>query len=242
MKKAADFRWTARECLRGNWVSAVGTTVLAGLLGASIDVFDSSGSIVFSLFNNGSNHHSSAMSYMVPDSGMALSFAMILSFIAVALVAVAAIIQIARYVIGSFVSLGLAQYNLNLIDGKEVRVGQIFSKTSSIGKAIWLRLRQNIFIFLWSLLLIIPGIIKSLSYSMSVFIIEENQEISAIEWMEVSMRMMAGNKWRLFCLKLSFLGWLLLSVITLGIGLLWVTPYTNASMAAFYDEVSRNNI
>ena len=149
------------------------------------------------------------------------------------------IIAIVQFIIGSFVSLGLARYNLNLIDGKEATVGQIFCHSSIWGKAVWLRLRMSIFIFLWTLLLIIPGIIKSYSYSMAGFIMSENPEMSAKEAMEVSMGMMKGNKWRLFCLQLSFIGWGILCIFTIGIGFLWLSPYMNAATAAFYDEVSR---
>ena len=99
---------------------------------------------------------------------------------------------------------------------------------------------MSIFTFLWSLLLVIPGIIKSYSYSMAGFIMSENPEMSAKEAMEVSMRMMKGNKWRLFCLQLSFIGWGILCVFTVGIGYLWLNPYMNAATAAFYDEISRN--
>ena len=66
--------------------------------------------------------------------------------------------------------------------------------------------------------------------------------MSAKEAMEVSMQMMKGNKWRLFCLQLSFIGWAILCVLTLGIGYLWLNPYMNAAIAAFYDEVSREEV
>ena len=68
----------------------------------------------------------------------------------------------------------------------------------------------------------------------------ENPEMSAKEAMTVSIDMMKGNKWRLFCMEISFIGWGLLSVLTLGIGFLWLSPYMNAAYAAFYDDVSRN--
>ena len=124
-----------------------------------------------------------------------------------AVVSILIIVGLVQYVIGSFVSLGLIQYNLDLIDGKDVEFGQIFSKASMFGKAFWLRLRMGIFTFLWTLLLIIPGIIKSYAYSMSGFILAENPEMTAKEAMQVSEKMMAGNKWRLFCLQFSFIGW-----------------------------------
>lgn len=235
MKRAADFRGIGRASLSGHWASAVGTTLLAGILGAELTVSGSNLSLVTNFSNYYLDHNGETVSIKMPP-GVLLTIA---AFLMLSLVVVI-IISIIQFVIGSFVSLGLATYNLNLIDGKEASVGQIFCHTSIMGKAVWLRIRMSIFIFLWTLLLIIPGIIKTYSYSMAIFIMSENPEISAKEAMEVSKRMMDGNKWRLFCLQLSFIGWEILCIFTLGIGLLWLNPYINAATAAFYDEVSRS--
>lgn len=237
MKRAADFRGIARACLSGHWVSAVGTTLLAGILGANITVASGKASLIMNVYNRFSDDDGTVVTVQNMPAAMLMIFAAVL----LASVFILMIIAIVQFIIGSFVSLGLATYNLNLIDGKEARVGQIFCHTSIIGKAVWLRLRMSIFIFLWSLLLIIPGIIKSYSYSMAGFIMSENPEMSAKEAMEVSMQMMSGNKWRLFCLQLSFIGWDILCIFTFGIGYLWLNPYVNAATAAFYDEVSRND-
>ena len=190
MKRAADFRGIARGCLSGHWASAVGTTLLAGLLGANITMQGNVFSLTSNLYNQYSGEDGSRVSIKLPP-GLLLTIAAILMLSALIIL----IIAVVQFIIGSFVSLGLATYNLNLIDGKEARVGQIFCHTSIMGKAIWLRLRMSIFTFLWSLLLVIPGIIKSYSYSMAGFIMSENPEMSAKEAMEVSMRMMKGNKW-----------------------------------------------
>lgn len=238
MKRAADFRRLARGCLSGHWVSAVGTTLLAGILGANITMTGSGTSTITNIYNIFSDKEDGgvvAISQNIPTV-----FLMTLAAILLVSIFVLMVVAVVQFIIGSFVSLGLATYNLNLIDGKEARVGQIFCHTSIMGKAVWLRLRMSIFIFLWSLLLIIPGIIKSYSYSMAGFIMSENPEISAKEAMEVSMRMMKGNKWRFFCLQLSFIGWGILCIFTVGIGYLWLNPYMNAATAAFYDEISRN--
>ena len=94
-----------------------------------------------------------------------------------------------------------------------------------------------IFIALWSLLLIIPGIVKSLSYAMTPYILEENPELSANEAIDRSRAMMRGHKYDLLWLYLSFIGWFLLSFLTLGIGLLWLIPYVETAQAAFYEDV-----
>ncbi len=98
-------------------------------------------------------------------------------------------------------------------------------------------LLMGIYVFLWSLLLIIPGIIKALSYSMTPFILHDRPDLKNNGAIELSMDMMRGHKADLFWLILSFLGWGILCLFTLGIGFFWLTPYITASMAAFYEEV-----
>lgn len=102
---------------------------------------------------------------------------------------------------------------------------------------VWGYLLMYIFIALLSLLLIIPGIVKSLSYAMTPYILEENPELSANEAIDRSRAMMRGHKYDLLWLYLSFIGWFLLSFLTLGIGLLWLIPYVETAQAAFYEDV-----
>lgn len=94
-----------------------------------------------------------------------------------------------------------------------------------------------IYTLLWSLLLIIPGIIKSLSYALTGYILLDNPELSRNQAIRRSRLMMHGNKAKLFFLQLSFLGWGILCLFTLGIGFLWLFPYMNSSFAVFYTEV-----
>ena len=98
---------------------------------------------------------------------------------------------------------------------------------------------------LWTLLLIVPGIVKGLAYSLTHFIVKDNPELSPNEAINLSIKMMKGHKFDLFYLYLSFIGWILLAILTLGIGLLWVIPYMQTAMAAFYLDVKNvynNNI
>ena len=92
-------------------------------------------------------------------------------------------------------------------------------------KKIWLGILKNLYIALWSILLIIPGIIKTYSYMLTEFICMKNPNLKADECITASKRLMDGHKMELFKLDLSFIGWILLSLLTLGIGLLWVIPY-----------------
>ena len=92
-------------------------------------------------------------------------------------------------------------------------------------------------VWLWSLLLVIPGIIMAHAYAMTPYILEEHPEIGAWEASRVSQKMMRGHKFRLFRLYLSFIGWALLCIPTLGVGFLWLVPYMQMSQAAFYSDL-----
>lgn len=100
------------------------------------------------------------------------------------------------------------------------------------------RLLRSLYILLWSLLFIVPGIIAGYSYAMTEYILSECPELTASEAIDRSKQMMAGNRWRLFCMQFSFIGWDILSSLTLGIGTLWLRPYKQAATAAFYREIT----
>lgn len=94
-----------------------------------------------------------------------------------------------------------------------------------------------IYTYLWSLLLVIPGIIKLYSYAMTEYILQDNPELYNYKAVEASMAMMRGRKGKLFLLDLSFIGWYILGILSLGIGLLWVLPYHQSARAAFYEDI-----
>ena len=99
-----------------------------------------------------------------------------------------------------------------------------------------------IFQFLWSLLLVIPGLIKSYSYAMTPYIVNDlvasGQEVHATTAITLSRQLMDGHKWELFVLNLSFIGWYLLSVLTFGIGYIWLVPYEQTTKANFYRRLA----
>ena len=109
--------------------------------------------------------------------------------------------------------------------------------TKNYWHKVWGMFLMNVFIFLWTLLLIIPGIIKIFSYAMTPFILEEHPELGANEAIDHSRAMMKGHKFDLFWLILSFIGWMILCLFTLGIGYLWLIPYMQTSIAGFYEDV-----
>ncbi len=134
-------------------------------------------------------------------------------------------------------SLGYVMMSQKIIRGQDVEIGELFDGFKNFSKAFVLSLVNSIYIFLWTLLFIIPGIIKSFSYSMSQYVLADHPEFTATEARQESMRLMDGNKWRLFCLQFSFIGWGLLTILTFGILAFWVQPYQQAATAAFYQSL-----
>ncbi|MCM1545809.1 MAG: DUF975 family protein [Clostridiales bacterium] len=134
-------------------------------------------------------------------------------------------------------SLGVAGSCLRVVRGQSVEVSNTFDGFKNFGGAFLLSLLNSIFIALWSLLFIIPGIIKSYAYSMSFYILNDNPQMDANTARKRSIEMMRGNKWRLFCLDLSFIGWWILCILTLGILSFWVEPYQKVAYAEFYQSL-----
>ena len=131
-------------------------------------------------------------------------------------------------------TLGLTLLALNAARGEDVSVNRLFDGFKNFGSALWLHISNGLLIFLWTLLLIVPGIIKTFSYALSFHVLKDHPELSANEARKRSMVLMSGNKWRLFCLRFSFIGWWLLCLLTLGILSFWITPYQNTAIAEFY--------
>ena len=103
-----------------------------------------------------------------------------------------------------------------------------------LGGSLWM----GLFVFLWALLFIIPGIIKGISYSMTQYLLADCPNVKARDALKLSMRMMNGHKWEYFVMGLSFLGWILLSALTLGIlSVFYVDPYMRSSFAEYYLEL-----
>ncbi len=98
-------------------------------------------------------------------------------------------------------------------------------------------LMTAIFTFLWSLLFVIPGIVKSYSYSMAYYVKNDHMDWDWKACIDESRRIMDGNKWKLFCLQLSFIGWAIVCGFTFGIGYLWLMPYMEAANASFYESI-----
>lgn len=134
-------------------------------------------------------------------------------------------------------SLGLAIVFLRLVRDESIDVGMLFKGFEDFMRSFVAGLLVSIYTLLWMLLLIVPGIIAGLSYSLTFFIISDNPNIGPNEAIGKSKEMMRGHKMELFLLQLSFIGWFLLGLVTFSIGFLWIGSYYYAAMAVFYQEV-----
>lgn len=146
-------------------------------------------------------------------------------------------VPIIAWFVQPVLAIGLCLAFLGLIrDGKRLELNSLFSAFNKTyyWKSIGVMLLSFLYTFLWTLLLIIPGIIKSLSYSLAMYIVADEPEIGYDEAIEKSMAMMDGHKMQLFLMTLHFLLIGLLCVLTLGIGFLWGVPYMQAVTANFY--------
>jgi uncharacterized membrane protein len=137
--------------------------------------------------------------------------------------------------------LGAATFSLHIARGQEAKLEQLFEGFKYYGLALGTHLLMVLYIFLWSLLLIVPGIIAALSYSMTFYILADDKSMKPQAILDKSKQMMDGHKLQLFylCLRFFLLG--LLCILTLGIGFLWLIPYANVTMADFYDEIRLNH-
>lgn len=137
-------------------------------------------------------------------------------------------------VIGA-IMVGLNLIFLNTYRNNEVKIESFIEpfKKSYVNTLVE-HLLEMVFIFLWSLLFIVPGIIKAHSYAMAKFILADNPDMEGIAALKASEKLMYGNRWRLFCLRFSFIGWFFLAVLTFGIGFIFLNPYVKAAETAFY--------
>jgi uncharacterized membrane protein len=138
-------------------------------------------------------------------------------------------------------SLGLAWFSLDLAKNNEAKIEIIFDGFKEFSKAALTYILMIIYIIGWALIFIIPGIIKAISYSQTFYILSDDPSIGSEEAIQKSMSMMDGHKLQYLLLGLSFFGWAILCLFTLGIGFLWLIPYIQVSYAKFYLNLKEEN-
>ena len=216
---SSELRAIARRNLEGTWGISVGVALVAAILGGSMA---GAGSNINFNFNEDTVRNLPPIFWTV----------------LLPLVSVAGLLGIVSFILGGTVELGYAKFLLKQYDRKQLQFSDLFSQFERFGTGFAQKFLRTLFTVLWSLLFIIPGIVKGLSYAMTPFILEEHPEMTASEAIKASMRLMDGHKMDLFILGLTFIGWSLLACLTMGIGFLFLNPYMNAAYAAFYRSIS----
>ena len=148
---------------------------------------------------------------------------------------------VATLIIIPVISVGFADFNYRVFKGEKPEIKHLFQGFSDqFGHLLGGYWYMALFTWLWSLLFVIPGIIKGIAYSMTPYILADQPEVSATDALKESMRLTDGHKWEIFVFDLSFLGWEILGVITLG--LVWVFyagPYYNVAKAGIYEALKQ---
>lgn len=254
MRRSAQFRAMARAGLREKWGMSVLVTFVASLLGGLGDGSGAGSSAMDAVrdaADNGGDFLWEAQDF--------LSNPVVLSLMA-GVLGVSLLFGLAQFILGAAVQLGHERYYIGLVGGETPGFGALFTRFSIFGKALGLRLFIGLFILLWGLptmgliflalfadvaymwllalsvaALVLP-IWASLRYAQATYLMAQYPEKGIRECVNESKALMQGHKARLFWLELSFIGWIFLSVLTFGIGMLWVNPYMAAARAAFYLE------
>ena len=219
---ASQIRLKARDSLKGNYWPAVGVAFVAAIFGAL-------------MVNGGSyslNIEKRATELFGDLPKIVKTYLMIAAGGAGAL-------SLVNLILGGVVQLGYAQYLLKQQDREICSIQDLFSQFDRFGQGFLQLFLRNLYTFLWGLLFLIPGLIKSFAYAMTPFLMAEDPTLTAYEAIKLSQEKMRGHKGELFCLGLSFFGWAVLAVLTGGIGEIFLNPYINAAYAAFYrDKIS----
>ena len=237
MKRARDFRESAWNILRGRYW----WTVLAGLIASILGGYGGRNSFDFSFRHDFSDFAQRVQSITNGQVDLERVYTVLRPFAGIAAAVGGLILTygIAMFIVGSAVELGYNRFNLSLYEKTGApKIETLFSCFSYFGNALLLRLLMFVKTLLWTLLLIVPGIVAAFRYAMAPYIMAEHPDLSATEAIEQSKQLMQGNKWRLFCLNLSFIGWWLLAALTGGIGAVFLAPYSKAATTAFYLDLT----
>ena len=222
----SEIRRQARDNLRGHWGQAILAAIVAGFLGGGIT---SAGSSAGGSAGSSSSVLDLEAFHSLPPE--------VINF-TTTLLGVVGLLVLIGFIIGGTIQLGYSVYLLKQYHRQETSIGDLFSQFFRFGTGFAQQFLVGLYTFLWTLLFIVPGIIKSFSYSMTPFILADDPNLTANQAITRSRELMDGHKWQLFVLSLTFIGWEILGALCFGIGLLWVTPYKNAAYAAFYRQIA----
>ena len=240
--RARDFRAAARRALQGFWLMAIVVTFVASLLGGTSQVgvsadFNVNYEIDTTELNSIPGADESALVHYINWVESMNDRIPVLKPL-MAFLSVLAAIQL---IVGGPITLGYNRFKLHRLDGEEAKFSDLFSCFDRFLDGLWMRVRMILQIFLWALLFVIPGIVAAYRYAMVPYLMADHPEMTVAQAFDRSKAMMKGHKGDLFLLHLSFIGWLLLSAITLGLGGLVVSPYMQFAETAFYRNLAAGN-
>ena len=236
MKTNQEFKRAALDALRGHWGKAVVTTLLYILLLSAI-----SGPAAYTSYMMQEQINSMVGRGYSTSIFQAANAVSTPEFIALQQRAsrTSSLTSLLQFLILMPLSIGFVNaFKLLFLYGDDnLLTNSLQIAFRGYWRNVWAMLLMSVLIVLWSLLLIIPGIIKAFSYSMTQYILHDNPELTASEAIHRSRMMMRGHKFDLFWLYLGFLGWFILCLMTAGIGFIWLAPYVETAKVAFYQEV-----
>lgn len=180
---------------------------------------------------------SMAKEQMHSKLGMLIVIILLIGVVTFAISLIPVLGAIIAFIITPAFSLSLCMVYLRVAKKEEIQISDAFKGLNKTGRALWLNILIGLFTFLWSLLLVIPGIIKSYSYSMAYYVLADNPELTARQALARSKKIMKGHKFEFFVLQLSFFWWYLLVGITCGIAALYVAPYMSTTVTNFYNSI-----
>ena len=221
-----------RTRMRGFLGNAILVSLICALLvGDGGFVFPGGGS-----FDSETPDSVQSFSDIFSELGADLSFVLPIVLVIISLVLLFAIVY--SVFLGNVIAVGQKGWFLRYSRGEYPSVGDLFASFRIYQPAMLTMLLYSIYTFLWSLLFVIPGIVKSYAYALAPYIIYENPNMAPADALRLSERLMQGKKWSLFVFHLSFFWWYLLSAITFGIvGITYVNPYVNTAEAVVYDTI-----
>lgn len=220
----SDYRRVARENLRGNWPLSIGVCAIACILGGMSIGGTFIPEFSFRIDGQDISNINDLLNLITPAAFSAFGLGSLLA--------------LTSLIIGGVIELGFAQYLLKQYNHANFELQDLFSQFDRFGQGFAQKFLRGLYVFLWSLLFVIPGIVKSYAYAMTPFIMAENPDMSASEAIDASVQLMDGHKGELFTLDLTFIGWGLLAALTLNLGNLALNPYRNAAYAAFYKDLT----
>lgn len=221
---SSDYRRIARENLKDNWALSIGVAILASMLGGLLIGSDFLPELNINISNQNISNLNELFQATLGGTRITFGFTSALNLL--------------HFILGGVIQLGYTQFLLKQYNRANYETKDLFSQFDRFGQGFAQHFLRSLYTFLWGLLFVIPGIVKSYAYAMTPYIMAENPDMTASEAITASKQMMDGHKGELFWLDLTFIGWDLLCILTLNIGHIALNPYKNAARTVFYKDLA----